>query len=103
MSSQIPGNNETPVCEKISSEEYARRKIFLENLKSLTKPEYVEIVRILKKNEVGFSENQNGIFFNVAHLPQVIFDELETFIQFTHTNRQNLSDRDTLLSTLRKI
>ncbi len=86
--------------EKLPTEEYGRRKEFLENMKGLTKPEYIEIVRILQKHEVAFSENQNGIFVNIASLPQTVFDDLERFLLFTATNRQNLSDRDCLLSTL---
>ncbi len=84
----------------LKTEEYQRRKLFLDQLKGLTTPEYVEIVRILKAHLVHFSENQNGIFFNVASLPQTTFDELEKFLHFTQMNRNNLLDRDVLLSTL---
>lgn len=85
---------------KLEPDEYQRRKQFLENLRSLTKPEHIEIVRILKKHEIVFSENQNGIFFNVASLPQTVFNDLEKFLHFTQVNRQTLSDRDSFLSTL---
>lgn len=92
--------NATPGETKLPPEEYARRKVFLDNMKGLTKPEYIEIVRILQKHTIAFSENQNGIFVNVASLAQTVFDDLEKFLVFTSTNRQNLSDRDSLLSTL---
>jgi hypothetical protein len=85
----------------LSSHEYTRRKYFLENLKGLSKAEYIEIIKILKKHEVNMSENQNGIFFNVAALIQPVFDDLEHFLKFTQMNRKNLADRDYLLSTLR--
>jgi hypothetical protein len=91
-----------PGIEPLSEKEYARRKQFLGYLKGLTKSEYAEIVHILQKHEVNFSENTNGIFFNVATLPLPVFENLENFIHFTHSNRQNLSDRDTLLSTLKQ-
>ena len=84
----------------LKTEEYQRRKLFLDQLKGLTTPEYVEIIRILKAHLVHYSENQNGIFFNVASLPQTTFDELEKFLHFTQMNRHNLLDRDVLLSTL---
>lgn len=84
----------------LSKEEYQRRKVFLEHLKGLSDPEYIEIVRLLKKHQVAFSENQNGIFFNVTNLPQDTFDDLESFLQFTQRNRQQLADRDILISTL---
>lgn len=91
-----------PGTELLSPQEYARRKHFLDNLKGLTKSEYTEIVRILQKHEVQFSENKNGIFFNVAALDQAVFDDLEKFLCFTQTNRQSLADRDTFLSTLKQ-
>jgi hypothetical protein len=84
----------------LSNEEYERRKLFLEGIHTLTKAEHIEIVRILQKHETEFSENNNGIFFNVCTLPQDVFDALELFLQFTQQNRQNLEDREVYLSTL---
>jgi hypothetical protein len=89
--------------ELLSQTEYNRRKHFLENLKGLTRSEYAEIIRILQAHTVAFSENQNGIFFNVAALEQKVFDDLEKFLLFTQTNRKSLSDRDTILSTLKHV
>ena len=84
----------------LASEEYERRKVFLDNLKGLTKSEYTEIIRILQKHEAAFSENLNGVFFNVCSLTQDVFNALELFIHFTQSNRKNLSDRDSFMSTL---
>lgn len=84
----------------ISQDEYGRRKQFLDDLKSLTKSECVEIVRILHKHTVTYSENLNGIFFNVASLSQQCFDDMVSFIEFSKNNRRILSDRDCLMSTL---
>ena len=84
----------------LSPEEYERRKVFLENLKSLTKTEHIEIIRILQKHSAEFSENLNGVFFNCCNLAQPVFDDLELFIQFTQTNRKNLADREIYLSSL---
>lgn len=84
----------------LSPEEYERRKVFLENLKGLTKTEYIEIVRILKKHSAEYSENLNGVFFNCCHLSQIVFDDLDLFLKFTQTNRQNLADRELYLSSL---
>ena len=87
----------TPV---LSSEEYDRRKLFLESLKGLTKSEYGEILRILQKHKAIVSENHNGTFFNLCVLDQVVFDDLVLFIQFTQTNRKTLADREQLMNSL---
>lgn len=84
----------------LTSDEYERRKRFLDGIKILTKAEHIEIVRILQKFETEYSENTNGIFFNVCAIPQNVFDSLELFLSFTQTNRQTLEDRESLMSTL---
>jgi hypothetical protein len=84
----------------LSPEEYALRKQFVQELSSLTTAELIEIVRILRKHKFVYSENTNGVFFNVATVPQTLFNELNTFIQFTKTNRTSIEDRNTLFSTL---
>ena len=90
----------TPGESKLPAEEYVRRRAFLESMTGLTRAEYMEIVRILQKHDTQYSENHNGIFLNLTTLSQEVFDALERFLVFTQRNRENLSDRDGLLSTL---
>jgi hypothetical protein len=84
----------------LSPEEYERRREFLDGLKGLTKAEHIEIVRILQKHEVAFSENTNGIFFNLCLLDQPVFDALLQFLQFTQSNRRDLAERERFMSSL---
>lgn len=84
----------------LPTEEYERRRVFLESLKTLTKAEHVEIARILVKHKVLFSENSNGIFFNVGMLEQSVFDALLQFMDFTQFNRRDLAIREQMLSSL---
>jgi len=94
---------ETPDVSKpilLEPKEYERRRDFLNSLKGLTKSEFIEIVKLLKKYNVAVSENANGVFFNVALVDQVTFDALELFLRFAQTNRRDLASRETYLSTL---
>jgi len=84
----------------LSVEEYDRRKQFLQELSSLTTAELIEIVRILRRHKFAYSENTNGVFFNVATVPQDLFEALDTFIQFTKTNRSSIEERNQLFTTL---
>lgn len=84
----------------LPTEEYERRKLFLEGLKGLMRAENIEIVRLLQKHNVAYSENLNGVFFNVGIISQEAFDALELFLSFTHSNRKYLSDRENLISSL---
>ena len=86
----------------LSPTEYERRRLFLEGIKGLTKAEHIEIVRILQKHKALYSENLNGVFFNVTTLEQPVFDALELFLHFTQSNRRNLADREIFMSTLVK-
>lgn len=84
----------------LSIEEYDRRKQFLQEISSLTTAELIEIVRILRAHKFAYSENTNGVFFNLAAVPQDLFEDLNSFIQFTKTNRTSIEDRNKLFTTL---
>ena len=84
----------------LSATEYERRKLFLENIKSLSKAECVEILRVLQKHNVPYSENTNGVFFNVGSLEQDVFDALLKFLDFTQSNRRDLAARELYMSSL---
>jgi hypothetical protein len=83
---------------RLPDDEYDRRKKFLESLKILATSEYIEIARILQRHKYIYSENTNGIFFNVASLPQEVFDDLEKYIEFTQLNKKMMNDRDNLMN-----
>ena len=84
----------------LSAAEYERRRRFLEDVKTLTKAEHIEIVRILQKHDAPYSENANGVFFNVSSMDQEVFDALELFLNFTQANRRSLADREMYMSSL---
>lgn len=86
----------------MDTKEYERRKLFLEALKKLHISEYIDIVRILKQEKVEYSENTNGIFFDVAQLPQETFDTLDKFMAFVNMNRKDLAERENQICALQE-
>ena len=92
--------NKVSQASLMDTKEYERRKAFLEALKKLHTSEYIDIVKILRQEAVVFSENTNGIFFDVAQLSQDIFDKLDKFMKFVHMNRQELAEREKIMSDL---
>ena len=84
----------------MDTKEYERRRIFLDSLKKLHTSEYIDIVKILKNENVEYSENSNGIFFDVSKLQQPAFDVLEKYMNFVHTNRKELAEREKLMNKL---
>ena len=82
--------------------EYVRRVKFLNALKQLGEPEYLEILRLLQKKNIHYSENANGVFFDIAALDQETFNSLEQFIEFVKKNRTELSERETLINSFKQ-
>jgi hypothetical protein len=81
--------------------DYEQRKLFLDDLKLLEKDEYEEIFRILKRNNVAYSENSNGIFFDLSQLSTEVFTALETFMVLCKKQRMNETERTTEMDALR--
>ena len=84
----------------MDTKEYERRRLFLDSLKKLHTSEYIDIVKILRIEKVEYSENSNGIFFDVAKLPQNTFNVLEKYMEFVHNNRKELAEREKLMNKL---
>ena len=75
----------------LTQEEYEQRKLFAEEIKLLTRNEMEEIYRLLKSKKAEYSENSNGVFFDVSKLPAEIFSDLQKFMVFCKKNRDEFS------------
>ena len=80
--------------------EYERRRAFCETVKTMTRPECIEIARILRKHGATMSENRSGLFFDMTKIPGPVFEELLKFHEFVKKNSQELAKRDRLMDTL---
>ncbi len=88
----------TPVSCKI---DYETRKLLLEDIKILSKEEYHEIFRIIKRNNVDYTENSNGVFFDLGCLADEIILELQKFLEFCKEQRNSEKVRTQELENLR--
>ena len=75
-------------------EDYELRKNFLESLKILNKSEKEELFRILTVTKSIFTENSNGIFFDVSKLSKDAFEQMIQFLEFCKKNRQDFLNRE---------
>jgi len=78
----------------LTAEEYEQRKQFSEEIRHLTKTEMEEIYRTLKESKAEYSENSNGVFFDVSKLPADIFLQLQKLIIFCKANREEFIARE---------
>ena len=82
------------MVEAENSYSYDLKKQLLEDLKLLNKSEQEEVFRILKLNDGIYSENSNGIFFDVAKLSDSLLKKLLQFIEFSKNNRKEFENRE---------
>ena len=60
---------------------YDLRKKLAEELKVLSKDQYEEVYRIIKRAGAPYSENSNGIFFDLNVVTDEVINQLTHFIQ----------------------
>ncbi len=80
---------------------YEERKKVFENLKVLVKPEQEEVFRIIRKTKENYTENSNGIFFDLATVTDDTFNQIKEYIDFCLKTRQEDAERLKELETIR--
>jgi hypothetical protein len=66
----------------------------LEEIPTLSKPELEEIYKILKNSKAEYSENSNGVFFDICKLPAEVFAEIQKFMEFCRKTRDDFALRE---------
>ena len=81
-------NTEAVIVEKPSIK---RLKDLRDVITDLDICEQAEILKILEKNKVKYTSNNNGIFINMNKLSFNVLDEIDEFIVFVKNNyKKNL-------------
>jgi hypothetical protein len=80
---------------------YDERKKIFENLKGLVNSEYEEIYRIIKKTKETYTENSNGIFFDLTTISDEAFLNIKEYINYCLKTRQEHESRLKELETIR--
>jgi len=81
---------------------YEAKKSLLEEMKLLSKEEYEEVFRIIKRANVEYTENSNGVFFDLAHCSDDVCTKLEKFLELCKTQRKDEEQRSQELEVLRQ-
>ena len=77
-----------------------RRKLF-DNIKILVNSEQEEIFRIIKKTKENYTENSNGIFFDLSTISESTFVQINEYLNFCLKTRQEDALRLNELETIR--
>ncbi len=80
---------------------YEERKKIFEYIKVLVRPEQEEIFRIIRKTKENYTENSNGIFFDLSTVSDDTFNQIKEYLDFCLKTRQEDADRLKELETIR--
>jgi hypothetical protein len=82
------------MASTLTAADYEERKQFLEDLKKLVKSEQETILYILQSYHCDYSENSNGIFFDVTKVNKEAFTKMREYMEFCKKNRDNFLQRE---------
>ena len=80
---------------------YEERKKVFDTIKLLAKPEQEELFRIIRRMKENYTENSNGIFFDLSLLSDTTFLQMKEYLNFCIRTRQEHEDRLKELETIR--
>ena len=83
------------------STNYEERKKVFDLIKMLVKSEQEEIFRILRKVKENYTENSNGIFFDLSAISEDCFQQIKEYLNFCLRTRQEDAERLKELETIR--
>ena len=78
------------MAQKGASKETGRRKKLSEKIELLGSIEHGEIFRKLKMRHLGYTQNSNGIFFDITEVPGEVIDDLVSFVDHCIENQKML-------------
>lgn len=74
------------------------KRRLMEQINSLGPTEHTEIYKILACSNTPYTENANGVFFNLTTLPAEVFTDIQSFVQYCHENKDELDEYDKKLN-----
>jgi hypothetical protein len=68
----------------------------------LSKKQHIEILKIIKEESIKFSENNNGIFFNLSTLDKISLDKIRKYITYVSDQEKSLTSVEEVKSNFKK-
>jgi hypothetical protein len=89
------------IFTELEMSSYDERKKIFDTMKLLVKPEQEEIFRIIRKTKENYTENSNGIFFDLSLISEDTFEQIKEYLRFCLKTREEHEDRLKELETIR--
>lgn len=74
------------------------KKALLDKINRLSNIEHEEIFKLMRQKNEPFTQNKNGVFFNLSLISDEIISEIEKFVEFCLKNKQELDEYDKKLN-----
>lgn len=74
------------------------KKALFEKIRSLSSTEHEEILKIVKSKDINYSQNKNGVFFNLSVLDDETIEYINKFVEFCLSNKKDLDEYDKKLN-----
>lgn len=75
-----------------------QRKALFDRINSLSSTEHEEILKIVKNYNATYSQNKNGIFFNLSGLSDDAVGEIDNFVNYCISNKKELDEYDKIIN-----
>lgn len=69
-------------------------KVLFDKINNLGPTEHLEIFKILQDQGIAFTENNNGVFFNLTSLPKEVHEKVDEFVEYCCDNKKELDEYD---------
>jgi dsDNA-specific endonuclease/ATPase MutS2 len=80
---------------------YEDRKKMFDTMKILVKSEQEEIYRIIRKSKETYTENSNGIFFDMASISEPSYLQIKEYLDFCLKTREDMDNRQKEIDIIR--
>ena len=95
---------DTKNVEQLRKKIINTKKRVIKEVSNLNKLEHIEIFKILKSNNIVYTENVNGIFINLSPVNISILNEIILFINFVkNKNIELLEKENKIQKTIEKV
>lgn len=79
---------------------YNLLKNICEKIDKLSKEKHIEILKILKKDKINITENNNGCFINMNEISDSILNEIIKYLEFNINNENELKKQETIKQSI---
>jgi hypothetical protein len=81
---------------------HAHIKMMIDKIHRMTEDEHHQIFHIIRQDTKKYTENQNGIFVNLAHVGNETLHKIHQFVEYWEDKRKLMSESEMVLQTIKE-